>query len=281
MPVTLGASSGGAFPQLTITQSQTWVPPQDGNVCIHLVGAGGGAFGGSQLTPRGGGAGAYAKIPTLAVTTSGSYTLVVGVGGVGGGFADNGITGGNSTIAGTGLTGTKTAGGGAGGASSATANGGTVSGSGESWAGFTGGAGKYSGGAVGIYATGMVGGTTAGYGGQSNPTELYANMGGTTDAASGGLAMSGYGIICGGNEKSYAQTWTQSFTPNIQFVAGDLCGGGGVYTTQGYRYIRGANGGIGGGGGGAQSATGTAAGNPYSYGGAGGDGIILIQYLPW
>ena len=41
----LGAAAGGAFPQLTITQSQTWVPPQDGTVCIHVVGAGGGGCG--------------------------------------------------------------------------------------------------------------------------------------------------------------------------------------------------------------------------------------------
>ena len=38
----LGQVATEAFPQLTITQSQTWVPPQDGVVCIHVVGAGGG-----------------------------------------------------------------------------------------------------------------------------------------------------------------------------------------------------------------------------------------------
>ena len=282
MPVTLGASSGGAFPQLTITQSQTWVPPQDGNVCIHLVGAGGGAFGGSQLTPRGGGAGAYAKIPTLAVTTSGSYTLVVGVGGVGGGFGDNGITGGNSTIAGTGLTGTKTCSGGTASSSSAVGNGGTVSGSGQSWAGYTGGAGGAGsgggGGAVGVFATGMVGGNTS-----AHSMGGYQGIGGITDAASGGLVMSGYGIICGGSKRSYNVNLNQSAIANFQSVdpAGDLCGGGGVLIGAGYIYIRGADGGIGGGGGGGQSATGSGPGNPYSFGGFGGDGIILIQYLPW
>ena len=65
----IGASGGGAFPQLTLTQSQTWVPPQDGNVCIHVVGAGGGGSGQTALSYSGG-AGAYGKIPTLAVTTS-------------------------------------------------------------------------------------------------------------------------------------------------------------------------------------------------------------------
>ena len=45
MPYAFGAAAGGAFPQLTITQSQTWVPPQDGTVCIHVVGAGGGGGG--------------------------------------------------------------------------------------------------------------------------------------------------------------------------------------------------------------------------------------------
>ena len=271
----LGQVATEAFPQLTITQSQTWVPPQDGNVCIHVVGAGGGATG-QSASPYGGGAGGYGKIPTLAVTTSGSYTLVVGAGGIGG--AAQGAwgtiagTGGSSQISGTGLTGTKTAGGGTGGRnasqSPASANGagGTISGSGQSWAGNTGGAGSTSGGAVGIYGTGNAG-----------TANIASRGGGMTDAQSGGLAMSGYGIICGGSKSSPVM-----YFPNAQkgstylFTASDLCGGGAVIRSNTGAIIHGTNGGIGGGGGGSWNSTTAGA-----RGGNGGDGIILIQYLPW
>ena len=262
----LGLVATEAFPQLTITQSQTWVPPQDGTVCIHVVGAGGGGTG-RNVTPQGGGAGAYAKIPTLAVTTSGSYALVVGVGGAGVIGNNDGGNGGSSTIAGTGLTGTKTCGGGTGGNSGGNANGsgGSVSGSGESWAGYSGGAADMAGGAVGIYATGAAGVTAAiGYGGM-------------TDAQSGGLAMSGYGIICGGSRPSKSAE-VNTVPHGIIFDGDDLCGGGSwSYWNVGGISIRGGTGGIGGGGGGARNQ-----GNAtYAVGGDGGDGIILIQYLPW
>jgi hypothetical protein len=264
----LGAAAGGAFPQLTITQSQTWVPPQDGNVCIHVVGAGGGGRGASNAC-HSGGAGAYGKIPTLAVTTSGSFTLVVGNGGAvgtgAGGASGNGGAGGSSSISGTGLTGTKTCGGGGPGINASNGAGGSVSGSGESWAGYSGGAGvSNGGGAVGIYATGQAGQGT------------YAdNAGGMTDAQSGGLAMSGYGIICGGSQPSVSQYLMTGYK-NYPIQGDDLCGGGAVEysNTNGWMYS--ASGGIGGGGGGCRGAS---VANVYA--GAGGDGIILIQYLPW
>ena len=262
-------SPPGAFPQLTITQSQTWVPPQDGNVCIHVVGAGGGATG-QNATPYGGGAGAYGKIPTLAVTTSGSYTLVVGSGGIGGANSNvySAVSGGSSQISGTGLTGTKTAGGGGrgnnAGQGSTNGAGGTVSGSGEGWAGYTGGAGNHSGGAVGIFATG------------GNGTIRK------TDASAGGLAMSSFGIICGGNQ-SYQDTQLTftlaGQTPSLPIDAGDLCGGVGIYTDETLTKVYGGNGGIGGGGGAGRNTSSN--GTYQGWGGRGGDGIILIQYLPW
>ena len=262
----LGQVATKAFPQLTITQSQTWVPPQDGNVCIHVVGAGGGGIGYYGVEGRrGGGAGAYAKVPTLAVTTSGSYALVVGVGGNGSTSGTAAGTGGSSTIAGTGLTGTKTCSGGAGAYTSVGA-GGTVSGSGQSWAGYAGGAGNYGGGAVGIFATGQAAGTATGHGGM-------------TDAQSGGMGMSGFGIICGGSKKSHNNFWNASAAGsyNTDTRAGDLCGGGmSENSTISNKDIRGADGGLGGGGGGCRSAS-----SGFSFGGDGGDGIILIQYLPW
>jgi len=263
MTVILGGG-GEAFPQLTITQSQTWVPELDGNVCIHVVGAGGGGTGYTTYPTYSGGAGAYGKIPTLAVTTSGSYTLVVGVGGIGGNNGNTGGGGGSSTIAGTGLTGTKTCGGG-GGAYTSSGSGGSVSGSGESWAGFSGGAGSNDGGgAVGIYATGQAG------------QPIPAMRGGMTDAQSGGLAMSGFGIICGGSQPSLAQYLLTSVF-NYPIQGDDLCGGRPTIYSNNGGYVRCSDGGVGGGGGACRNV----ASGAYAFGGAGGDGIILIQYLPW
>ena len=257
----LGAAAGGAFPQLTITQSQTWVPPQDGTVCIHVVGAGGGGLS-KNNTIYSAGAGAYGKIPTLAVTTAGSFTLVVGGGGAGGFNGGNGGNGNLSSIAGTGLTGTKTSNGGQSGRSSANGAGGSVSGPGEGWAGYTGGAGTIKGGgAVGIYATGEAG----------------ATGGGMTDAQSGGLAMSGYGIICGGSKPSPRQYITTAGGYAYQNQGDDLCGGGAIEYSNNSGYMNAPSGGIGGGGGGCRNAN-----SSYNaFGGDGGDGIILIQYLPW
>lgn len=276
MTVILG-SGGKAFPQLFITKSQTWVPPQDGNICIHAVGAGGGGGQSSSSTNEmcGGGAGAYFKVPSLAVTTSGSFTIVIGAGGRGGYNGSSttgtaGANGGNTTIAGTGLTGTKTAGGGVGAVATGaeTVAGGSFSGSGESVVGYTGGASAYySGGAVGVYATGEAG----------KPVNNAQNGAGQSDSAGSGIETSGYGYIVGGrfgganNYNWYAGNGMQPSNGD------DLCGGGYTFGTTGNQPARGGNGGLGGGGGGARN-------NAYvqnAYGGNGGDGIILIQYLPW
>ena len=274
-------SPPGAFPQLTITQSQTWVPPQDGNVCIHVVGAGGGGTG-FYATGMAGGAGAYFKIPTLAVTTSGSYALVVGVGGAGG-FINNGGSGGASTVAGTGLTGTKTAGGGVYGNVNGTQGaGGQFSGSGESAVGYTGGAGGGvigGGGAVGVHATGQAGGWNDIYPGQTFRSTTRSCAGGVSDAAAGGLAMSGYGIICGGSQ-SGDTVYSQDLGSPYANKGDDLCGGGGVYTGGINEYVIGGAGGIGGGGGAGWNEHDNAS-YRVGAGGRGGDGIILIQYLPW
>lgn len=256
-------SPPAAFPQLTITASQTWTPPQDGTVCIHAVGAGGGGY--SATSNRGcGGAGAYFKIPSLSVTTSGNLTLVVGAGGNGSHGAANMTAGGNTTVAGAGLTGTKTANGGAAGSSSSFGAGGTFSGSGESVVGYSGGAGsEFQGGAVGVFATGNAGSSDWG-------SRL---IGARTDAAGGGLANSGFGTICGGSHAGggyYSELAWQ--VPDVK--GEDLCGGGSIWITSGYTY--GGDGGIGGGGGSAYATH-----NNFTYGGKGGEGIILIQYLPW
>jgi len=254
----LGQVATEAFPQLTISKSQTWVPPQDGTVCIHVVAAGGGGTGASNH--KGGGAGAYAKVPSLAVTTSGSFTLVVGSGGTGTTNGGNATNGGNSTIAGTGLTGTKTCGGGSGGTTGGSGSGGSVSGSGEGWAGYSGGAGVQAGGAVGVFATG------------DNGSIML------TDATAGGLGMSGFGIICGGSMAPTTQNlYAYGLDVYTPVQTGDLCGGGAIEHNTTSQYVFGGDGGIGGGAGGAYNA----AGAQFTTGGRGGDGIILIQYLPW
>ena len=81
MPYVFAASSAGVLPQIALTNSQTWVPPMDGNICIHVIGAGGAGEGHGVQS---GGAGGYCKKNSLAVTTSGSYTVVIGTGGAGG-----------------------------------------------------------------------------------------------------------------------------------------------------------------------------------------------------
>ena len=191
----------------------------------------------------GGGAGAYFKVPSLAVTTSGSFTIVIGAGGRGGYNGSSttgtaGANGGNTTIAGTGLTGTKTAGGGVGAVATGaeTVAGGSFSGSGESVVGYTGGASAYySGGAVGVYATGEAG----------KPVNNAQNGAGQSDSAGSGIETSGYGYIVGGrfgganNYNWYAGNGMQPSNGD------DLCGGGYTFGTTGNQPARGGNGGLG------------------------------------
>jgi len=267
----IGGAGVPALPQITINKSQTWVPPQDGNVCIHVVGAGGSGAIAVVYYDAAGAAGAYAKIPTLAVTTAGSFTLVVGMGGAfrtASAEAD-GYAGGNSTIAGTGITGTLTCGGGGGGLYNVSAGnraaGGAVSGStNEGWAGYSGGGGRVSGGAVGIFATGNESSTSA-------SGSLAVRGGAATDAAFGGLAMSGHGAICGGTSGGrYVQN---ILTDNND--GDDFCGGGYGYAT-GSSGSTGGKGGVGAGGG---AFFPTGYNHVKGRSGAGGNGIILIQYL--
>jgi len=261
MAVILGGND--TLPQITLTQSQTWVPPQDGNICIHVIG-GGGAGLTHQSLQRGGGAGGYSKKNSLAVTTSGSYTVVVGVGGPRTRNAATPSAGGNSTVAGTGLSATLTANGGGAantGGTSGSGSGGTASGGDVNNTGGA-GAGGSGGGAVGVYGTG------------DGPTSEQLR-GGQSDASGGGLPMSGFGQIVGGNAGAYQYAvGNQSGGGHVN--AGDLSGGGNVNSSGTGTYHVGGNGGIGGGGGGVASYNGAA----YAIAGAGGDGLVLIQYLP-
>ena len=101
-------SGGGSasFPTIFLHNSQTWVPPQDGNIMIHVIGAGGSGSGStSSAQIESGAAGGYCRKNSLAVTTSGSFTVTIGAGGASVlGAAGAGTAGGNTTVAGTGLS---------------------------------------------------------------------------------------------------------------------------------------------------------------------------------
>jgi hypothetical protein len=284
----LGAAAGGAFPQFFIGKSQTWTPPQDGNVCLHLVGAGGGGYAhtynqGTAVDTRGGGGGGYCKKNSLAVTTANALTIVVGSGGVAAlwihysGAGSHSIvvptSGGNTTVAGNGLSSTLTANGGAAGTVSGSPAGG-ASANGD--LNLTGQSAGYGGGAVSIYANLPA---------MTFPNNAYAlgrsgglgMGGGRTDARGAGLGTSSYGTICGGDYGGHG-VWINNTNhySGDSARAGDLCGGGPRSTNVNFGE-GGGNGGIGGGGGGAVNY------NPWatSTGGHGGDGIVLIQYMPW
>jgi len=60
MAVILGGSRD--FPTFFLSKSQTFVPPLNGNVMIHVIGAGGSGSGSnSASTNGGGGAGGYCR----------------------------------------------------------------------------------------------------------------------------------------------------------------------------------------------------------------------------
>ena len=210
MPFILAASAAGALPQIAITNSMTWVPPQDGNICIHLIGGGGAGTGSTSSNNSSGGAGGYCKKNSLAVTTSGSFTIVVGAGGL-----PNGGAGGNTTVAGTGLSSTLTANGGAGGVNdSNNAAGGTAAnGDVNNTGGAAGGAG---GGAVGIYGTGDAG-----------DDGNYFNAG-VSDSISSTFGLEhGYGYIAGGVPGQFGGGYDkQPGTQDGIALAGPLSGAG-------------------------------------------------------
>jgi len=259
----ISAGGGSAsFPTFFLHKSQTWVPPQDGNICIHVIGAGGGGAG-YNGAPRSGAAGGYSKKNTLAVTTSGSFVVVIGAHG-NGAAGNSGTAGGASTVAGTGLSATLTANGGAGGVyNTGTASGGTASGGDVN---NTGGAGSYQagGGAVGLTGTGQQ---------ASNYNSTY--RAGSCDII-GDFWSSTMGQLAGGKGPmavyDNAAQWP-SYPPKAE----PLAGGAKTYTTStASGQVSGGDGGIGGGGGqGRRGNSGTQA-----RGGDGGEGIVVIQYIP-
>ena len=130
------------------------------------------------------------------------------------------------------------------------------------------------GGAVGITGTGNAGGT--------NPGRNSPYGGGHCDVV-GPESLMGHGYICGGlggdlfttrsNSNSIAQ---ENYSPagNGGFLAG---GGSAQIVSSGLNgYMHGGHGGIGAGGGGCANAF----SDNVAIGGDGGNGLVIIQYLP-
>jgi len=266
--ISSGGGGGGLPVNIVLTTSQTWVPPVDGNICIHVIGAGGGGAGVTG-TPYSGGAGGYCKKNSLAVTTSGSFTVVVGAKGLGGN-GGNGTNGGNSTVAGTGLSATLAANGATGGTGSDGAGGTASNGDVNNTGGAGNGANEGGGGAVGIYGTG-------------NSTFSGFKRGGESDAQAEGFeSLSGYGYLVGGKAGKVKQRGSSSNGSDkpqyVEMDAGPLSGGAVFKDRSGNTDVwqKGGDGGIGGGGGGCRMS----GSSNNAVGGDGGSGCVIIQYLP-
>jgi hypothetical protein len=262
-----GGGGGGSFPTIFLHNSQTWVPPQDGNIMIHVIGAGGSGCGSTvDTTIQSGAAGGYCRKNSLAVTTSGSFTVTIGAGGASViGAAGAGAAGGTTSVAGTGLSSTLTATGGAGGAlSNGTYTTAGVGSNGD--LNTTGGRGGYKigGGAVGLSGTGIDGGSAGDYG---------TTFGGRCDIL-GDFYSSSLGQLSGSSGGKGIYMHSSQDNAAGESEAGPLAGAGGMTMTGANASIAG-HASIGGGGGF------TFAGNVVRiHSGRGGQGCVVIQYIP-
>ena len=266
-----GGGGSASYPTIFLHNSQTWVPPQDGNIMIHVIGAGGSGFGGNTPSCTSGAAGGYCRKNSLAVTTSGSFTVVVGAGGARVGNSTQGIAGGTTSVSGTGLpAGTPLrAFGGGGGLSGANPSvGGVATGGDVNNTGGNSVATMSGGGAVGLLGTGNAG---------QLPSFGYA--GGDCDVI-GDLWSSSFGKISGsrGSDGVYFNSNSQYRPANTPVDAGPLAGGGVSRMDKATQYGRtlGGSATIGGGGGSCDNSGGAS----YGVSGRGGEGIVIIQYLP-
>lgn len=257
-----GGGGGASFPTIFLHKSQTFVPPQDGNIMIHVIGAGGsGSCSNNTGQLQSGAAGGYCRKNSLAVTTSGSFAVVIGAGGAPtfGSFSA-GVAGGTTTVAGTGLSSTLTATGGAAGALSngAYTTGGTASNGDVNNAGGRGGYTK-GGGAVGLTGAGNDG-----------VVRDFLGTGGNCDIL-GDFYSSSLGQLSGGT--GGAGQYVYNGTNDSNYMAGPLAGGGALY--KGGINTSAGDASIGGGGG-----WGYYNGVGYVSSGRGGEGCVVIQYIP-
>lgn len=277
-----GGGGGGSFPTFFLSSSQTWVPPMDGNICIHVIGAGGsGGTHSYRNKPSGGGAGGYARKNSTAVTTSDSIVCVVGAGGshvwgnspgVAGGYSRATFSNGPQVTGWAGYGGSNNGG---------TADGGgAVGGDVNNYGG--GSLAYHGGGAVGITGTGRTGNTFydpttwTGDGGDCDVIgDLWSSSLGNIAGGNGGIGVFRYQINSAGSAPGDSRIHAQ----------GPLAGGGQVHSKdQQYRYyVRAGDAIIGGGGGPASSGDYPYANPPYHnycISGKGGEGLIVIQYIP-
>ncbi len=268
----ISSGGGASYPTIFLHTSQTWVPPQDGNIMIHVIGAGGSGFGGNTPSCTSGAAGGYCRKNSLAVTTSHNYTVVIGAGGARVTSATQGIAGGTTSVSGTGLpAGTPLrAFGGGGGLSGANpsvagvATGGDVNNTGGNSVEYMSG-----GGAVGLLGTGDNGQyNSAGY------------AGGDCDVLGDFWSTSSFNKISGsrGSDGVYFNSNTAYSPPNTPVDAGPLAGGGLSKTDKSTNYGNSLGGSatIGGGGGSCDNSSSVSK----SISGRGGEGCVVIQYIP-
>jgi hypothetical protein len=259
-----GGGGSASFPTFFLHKSVTWVPPQDGNIMIHVIGAGGSGAS-SNSTVQSGAAGGYCRKNSLAVTTSGSFTVTIGAGGASRiGSAGAGTAGGTTSVAGTGLGSTLTATGGAGGLqqSSGYSTGGVGSNGDLNTTGGRGGH-KLGGGAVGLSGTGNDGAFIS---------DEILNYGGNCDIV-GDFYSSSFGQLSGslGGRGSYI---TAQSSGEGNFNAGPLGGAASMYGGGSYAFSSG-NASVGGGGGFCRTTSST-----QNFSGRGGEGCVVIQYIP-
>ena len=207
----IGGGGSASYPTIFLHNSQTWVPPQDGNIMIHVIGAGGSGAG-NNSTPQSGAAGGYCRKNSLAVTTSGSFTVTIGAGGASRiGAYGAGTAGGVTTMAGTGLSLLRSFGGAGGAVSTGTySTGGPATGGDVNYTGGRGGY-KLGGGAVGLTGTGNDGAFTA---------DEISNYGGNCDIV-GDFYSSSLGQLSGslGGRSSFV---TDALSGEGNFHAGPL-----------------------------------------------------------
>lgn len=289
---------------LTSTSSATWSVPvnwNNSNNTIHLVGAGGGGAGSGNATYRngaGGGGGGYTKLTNQSLFSGASITYQCGSAGTAGTTANDGGDGGTTSW----NSGASTAGGGGGGKTAGTAgaagvgttyNGGAggagvtgnattnlVSGSGGGGAGFINGNGGAGGpGSPTNAALLALGGGGGGNGGGTNGGTTTTNSGGNNASGVGGGVSSGLNGSFGGGASGETYLSLVKVGPGNAGPGTDIFNGiGGGGGCGGGRYnsstpVSVPAYGSGGGGGGVSTAIGQS-------GGAGGQGIIIITYVP-
>ena len=266
----IGGGGSASYPTIFLSKSQTWVPFQDGNICIHVIGGGGGGASGTDVSYGSGSAAGYCKKNSLAVTTSGSFTVVVGAGGTRGRNSNAGGNGGASYVNGTGLSSNLMAGGGAGGpAGTSTPTPGSASGGDVNNTGGTGGYYR-GGGAVGLTGTGETGfrDNANGWAGECDIVgDLWSSTLGQIAGGRRGVSIT---TSSGGN---YSRP-----SPTSNCNGGPFSGGGRVKIQSNPNpssLAQGGDGGIGAGGG-----MGTNPSSAYCNGGSGGPGLVVIQYIP-